>query len=244
MNIVVLTLLLSAATGATAAGDDAALFDIATRMQYAWYTRDLSRLVELTHELQPDASRDTAGRWAGYYTAYGYYRAAGLAGEDYVVEYLNRCSDVIDDTMHRHQEFAEALILKGACSALLAERRPIAAVLAPSRALRAFAKAALLDPDNPRLKLAQATAATLRKSFAAVLPPPARLLEEALKAYAVGAHVAPPEPDWGEAEAYLLDARLALGSGDRQRARDAAEQALQIAPDYADGRDLLDGLRR
>ncbi len=228
---------------AQAATDDTELSDYVARLQYAWFVGDHLTAVEIAGLLAAERPRGDIEHWLRYYSAYGYYRAAQIADEDYLDEYVDRCDEQARAALKLRSEFSEALIVRGACAALLAERRPIAAVLAPSRALRALDRAALLDPENPRLKLVQAQASLGRKALAEELPPPAVALAQAIDGFQRFHDASVLTPDWGEAEAHVIRGRLALAAGDRLGARDAAEQALGIAPDYTAAIDFLTSLR-
>ncbi len=219
------------------------LADIAAQLQYAWYTEQQQELVLLAGRLEAEKPRGDVGPWLKYYSAYGYYRAAMLATDDYLGEYLDRCESISRQLVRSDPEFSEAQILRGSCAALLSARRPISAVLAPSRAVRSFAKAERLAPENPRLQLQQAVAVldkpSLRDEFAAVDV----LLGAALAAFHDTVSVDPLVPDWGEAEAYVARAQVAISRGNKRVARDSVEQALQIVPDYRAAHRLLSELR-
>ena len=241
--LLVLLLALAHSLPARAAISSKQLPDLVARLEYAWYSGDLNRILDLAARLDVEKPRGNIDHWLKYYSAYGYFRAAKLAGDDYLGEYVERCEDILKPTLRMQPGFAEGFVLAGACAALLAEKRPIAAVLAPSRALRAFKRARVLEPDNPRLKLQQAEAVVGRRALADEIPPAPALLAEAVEIFSEQVTVDPLRPSWGEPEAYFLQARLALGAGNRLLARDAAESALQIAPDYEAARNLIKELR-
>ncbi|MEM8983493.1 MAG: hypothetical protein AAGC71_10725 [Pseudomonadota bacterium] len=220
------------------------LADMAAQLQYAWYTEQVDEIVALAERLEDETGRGDIGPWLSYYSAYGYYRAAVLSDDDYFGEYIERCEQLSKALVRQDPEFVEALILRGSCAALLASRRPISAVLAPSRAVKSFTKAARLEPENPRLLLQQAIAVIDRPSLRDEFAPVNELLERSLQRFAVTLELDPLNPDWGEAEANATIAALALKNGNRLRARDAAEQALQIVADYRAAEKLLNDLRR
>lgn len=219
------------------------LVDTVSQLQYAWYTGDLTQLLTLAEMLGNEKPRVGLERWLKYYSAYGYYRAAQLADENYFSDYIERCEDTLKPVLKEHADFSEGLILRGSCAALLTERKPIAAIFAPSRALRAFKKAALIDPNNPRLKLQQAVASLGRKALAEHFQSAPTLLAEALEQFSRRVEPDALLPDWGEAEANLLLARLALDTGDKLRARDAIESAIQIVPDFQEAHEMLAVIR-
>ncbi|MEM1261588.1 MAG: hypothetical protein AAGH76_04280 [Pseudomonadota bacterium] len=232
-----------AASPAGAAVSANELADMAAQLQYAWYTEQVDELVALAERLEDETPRGDIGPWLNYYSAYGYYRAAVLSDDDYVGEYIDRCERLSKALVRQDPEFVEALILRGSCAALLASRRPISAVLAPSRAVKAFTKAARLEPENPRLLLQQAIAVIDRPGLRDEFAPVEELLERSLQLFTITLEIDPLTPDWGEAEANTAMATLALKNGNRLRARDAAEQALQIVADYRAAERLLTELR-
>ena len=228
---------------AQAAVDRAALADYAARIEYAVFVEDVDQLVEIATTLAAERPRGGVDGWLSYYTGLAWYRAAQLAGEDYAGEYVDNCDDRTRAAVRELEDVTEPLILRGACSALLAKLKPIAAVLAPSRAIRSFAKARTLQPDNPRLLLAEAIAARGRRTIADEFPEPAELVRLAIEQFNALEDADRLTPDWGEAEAHYLAAEIAFERGDRQSARDAIETALQIAPRYEAAARLLRKMR-
>lgn len=220
------------------------LVDSVAQLHYAYYTRSLDDLVTLTERLENERPREATEQWQHYYAALGYYRAALLADDDYVTEYLDRCEDLAKQLLRKQANFVEALVLRGACAAFLAEKRPISAVLAPSRAVRSFAKARAIDPEHPRLLLQQAKAAMGRRAFVDEFPAADIMLQQSLDSFLSRQDADALTPDWGEVEAHTELARLLLEKGERRRARDSIEQALQFAPGYEPALALLETLRQ
>jgi hypothetical protein len=104
---------------------------------------------------------------------------------------------------------------------MLADVEPLRAVWHQRRLRQALGQAETLAADNPRLLLVR-----LR-----------HLGDAALTAEAVTAAFRMRRgrnafPDWGEAEALLLQSEQCLAAGDLRGARDALEETLLIAPDY------------
>lgn len=217
--------------------------DAIARLQFAWYSEDLDELVEISNTLEVEKPRGDIGRWMRYYSAYGYFRAASLAPDEYFDEYVEHCEDTSKKLVREDKEFSEALILQGACAALVASRRPLSALLAPRRAVRSFAKAERQAPENARLLLQMAEASVGRKALSDEFDSPAELLQRALVLFEQGGDADPLTPNWGEADAYLLMARLQQKAGNKLRARDAIEQALQIIPDSARALRIRQALR-
>ncbi len=243
MFVLCLTIILGNVPRSEAAINREELIDLVAQLQYAWYTENLGDLLAISERLESEKPRPATAAWQQYYAAYGYFRAASLAEEDYVIEFLDRCEDITRALQKESSGFAEALVLRGGCAAWLARVRPISAVLAPSRAVRALSKAARIDPENPRLLLQQAEAVMGRKAFSDEYRDPLTLLKQAVDQFERRIDADPLTPDWGEIEALRYLAELSLEAGDRRQARDALEQALQIAPDFRPAVELMQSLR-
>lgn len=224
-----------------------ALADRAAVIQYAAQTGDVRRLVELSDALAGASARGDLQVLVHYYSAYAAYRAAELDDdlEFRVGIMLDRCIEQARRAIRLDREYAEAHALIGACHGLAAARRPLAAIVAGNFAARELRRAVSLAPDNPRVILLNAVTQRRRASGDAFrqeqverqLREALRQFESALASTDVGA------PDWGEAEAHLLLAELAMTRGARGEARDHIEQALLIAPDYSAARTQLQSLR-
>lgn len=234
---------LAAGSGAVAAMRAAELADRAAVIQYASFTADVRRLVELSESLSGESARGDLQVLVHYYGAYAAYRAAELDDD---LEYrvgvlLDRCVDEARKAIRLDAEFAEAHALVGACHGLAAARRPLSAIVAGNFSARELRRAMALAPDNPRVLLLNAVTQRRRTSDGAFRDEQAgRQLREAIRLFESAAPAdGVAAPGWGEAEAHLRLAELALSRQAHSAARDHLERALLIAPDYKQVQALL-----
>lgn len=236
-----------AAGPAAAAMKAPELADRAAVIQYASFTADVKRLVELSEALAAETARGELQVRVHYYSAYAAYRAAEIDDdlELRVGVLLDRCVEQARKAIKLDREYAEAHALIGACHGLAAARRPLAAIVAGNFSARELRRALSLAPANPRVLILNAVTQRRRSSDGAFRDEQAeRQLTEAVRVFESSAAVGNgADPTWGEAEAHLLLAELAIARNARSDARDHVERALLIAPDYAAARKRLDALR-
>lgn len=220
-------LLLTASLAATAARADvdSALRDAAARIDFGWFTEDAALIASAGASL----AGHSGGLWRDYLLAYAAYREAGLtqAGGCDAGPMLEACERHGEAAARSSQTEAEATILIAACAALAARAEPLRSVLHQRRLRQALARAAAIDAGNPRLLLVTARYAHQEGQGASN---PFAAAVAAFRAYAGRYEL----PSWGEAEALALASRHRLDAGDLRAARDLLEEALLIAPDYAE----------
>lgn len=219
--------------GAAAAVTPAELSDLAARIQYAVYEEDLRGLRDLSEQIAAARAPGDLAALAHYHAAYAAYRAAELApaalltdGDD-----LARCGEHSEAALAADGGFADARALAGACAALEASRNP-AALLAVRRARQHLRAARGMAPQNPRVLLLIAVSELRRPGLAEGIGTVPQLLDEAAERFRSAVTADRAWPDWGEAETAVVQAELALADGRLLEARDAAERALLLAPDY------------
>jgi hypothetical protein len=247
LRIVALACASVVAAGTAAAAMKAPeLADRAAVIQYASFTGDVRRLAELSETLSAESARGDLQVLVHYYSAYAAYRAAELDDD---LEYrvgilLDRCVDEARAAIRLDRDFAEAHALIGACHGLAAARRPLSAIVAGNFSARELRRALALAPDNPRVLLLNAVTQRRRISDGGFRDEQAaRQLREALRLFESDAPAdGVASPDWGEAEAHLRLAELAMAQQAHSVARDHLERALLIAPDYRQVRTLLRSL--
>lgn len=235
---------LSLAAPAHSAVDMDELSDLAARIQFAVYEADFDTLDRLAAELADERARGDLKPLLRYQAAYAAYRAGELAPETGRADspYLESCEEqALAAAAEAEEEFADALALAGACAALDASRN-LTALLSATRARRHLRAAREFEPDNPRVLLLAAVSLIRRPSLAEGWGSPAQLLDRAAERYAVALPPARGRPDWGEAETAAVRAELSMAAGEVLSARDAAEHALMLAPDYRRARDVLEKL--
>jgi Tetratricopeptide repeat len=225
-----------AAAGALAPGDDSTWRDIESRIEYGYFTEDVTQLRNLAEQL---ASGKLPGKPRDYYAGLLDWRLALLATQGAApglsaATLARRCVSELDAALEAQPESADALALRAACLLTPPESA------ATHHARQDLDKALRLGATNPRVLLIDA-----RRDYA--LPPAAggnkeRALTKLRRAVAVFESErsgVEPLPGWGAADAWLLLAQDLLEHGDPVGARDALERALLIAPPFAQARRLM-----
>jgi hypothetical protein len=219
--------------GAPAANVDSAVRDTAARIDYGFYTKDLSLIVAARSAI-PERSADP---WTSYLRAYASYRAAqvSIALDRDAGRLIDDCIVAAEDATESQETEVEANVLVAACAVLAATAEPMRSVFHQRRFRRAAGSVQAAEPDNPRFLLIAYTARA--ELDAGTRPDPQSLLS----AFAVRRD-AFAFPDWGEAEALTAVGAERLQVGDRRSARDFIEVALLTAPDYVEALILADSI--
>lgn len=234
---VLLLVIGSISSPAFAALKAAELADRASVIEFAAHTKDFRYLTQLSEILADEKARGELQKLVHYYAALAAYRAAEI---DEDVEFrvgilLDRCVDQGKAALKIDREYAEALALVGACHGLAAARQPLAAIVSGNFSARELKRALVLAPENPRVLLLQGITLMRRYDDEARRAQAQQSLTESLRLYAdfVGLDKS-DDPQWGEEHAHLWMARLAVIQGNKVAARDHLEQALILAPQFAD----------
>jgi hypothetical protein len=224
------------ASGATRADLTSDLVDLSARAEYGFYTAEPAVIAAARRDLDRLADSDAR---VSYYRALAAMRAAQVDARRGLPARaaLDDCIESAERATEQEPSWAEAWVLVGACSTLAASdgRRYDAAIASARR----------LEPDNPRLALAEAWHAA----------PDGRRLEAAaadelvknLEAAGILFETASPDPEtpaWGEAEALAWLGSLYLERGQTRAARDVLERALLAAPGYVRAVELMDRIGR
>jgi hypothetical protein len=220
------------------AAPDDELADLAARIEYGFYG-DEPRVIEAARaSLERLAEDDVHAR---YYFAFSAFRLAQLGVQGGGTPSSALIDSCIDDATpaegdaKQSNESAEAWVLVAACAAIGGEAR---------RRDQALERARSLEPKNPRVALLEAWSVSMRpaQEDAAVRDAAAARLEKAVAAFDAAG---PPAAwnslaaaDWGEPEALAQLGEIALARGEARAARDLAERALLLAPDYRVAVDL------
>jgi hypothetical protein len=198
------------------------LSDLASRIDYGYYTGELRVIEAARAVLDRSEASDQATR---YYIAYAAFRMAQLTAQGGAAPgtLVGTCIDKATPARDAPAT-AEQWILVAACAEVGAQGR---------RRDQALERARSLDPENPRLALLDAWVASPRGAQAdpALHDQAATRLEHAVAAFEARPAV-DGGPDWGEAEALVALGEIVLERGEARAARDLIERALLIAPDY------------
>ena len=204
--------------------------DFESRIQYAYYTEDSRTLANLAQLLATDENRDP---WRDYYLALANYRFASLTGVEPSAREsaADRCADAAERSSAALPRSAEPASLQAACLEMLSKLKPVRAPMAMGKARKRLALALRLAPANPRALLMEAAGADSRQVE--------QRLRKAIVRFEAERQAMASGPVWGGADAYLALGTACLARGDVLAARDAAERALLIAPEFVAARKLL-----
>lgn len=210
------------------------LEDAAARIQYAFYTQDVRALQEgLGLIAQMDATALAPGM-KDYYGAYGQWKLAQLLTES-AAGGANRaaadCERQAKSARTQDVRMAEAYAIEAVCPSL--ESSLLRSSGCSDKPLRTARE---LDPRNPRVRLIEMLCRRKDQKDPAAF---AKQMDELVEAFERAPPSRPGKPDWGLAEALLLQGENYLQRGDSRAARDAIERALVIAPDYRKAQVLL-----
>jgi uncharacterized protein YecT (DUF1311 family) len=213
--------------------------DLATRMQYAFLTRDQRALLGGIEELRRLSVSDEGQVWREYQLGVGYWHLAELSSEDAELnQWLKGCEEHLAAAARLRPALVEAQALSGFCAF-----QRTAARAANGRGIKRecsrqadVAQALERAPRNPRVRYVSALCALQDGDAAAALQHAQRAWSE----FEQTRIETEEHRIWGHAETCVLLARLELQHGNRTVARDRAEQALVLAPDYVAARELLD----
>ena len=242
------------------AAEQAELRDLAARVQFDAYAADVRALradiaaltqLQVSDDLMPSRQ---------YFVGYGQWKLAETllekdrGGAKRAAEQCQLALEPIIDAQaprsnampraQRERWFerrAEALAIAAGCkwSAAEASLLPGSNMLGSMKVDDTLEEAALIAPNNPRVKFVDAMLALRRASSKNDRAEAERKL---ISITALFDALPPSEPgaaDWGYAEALAYLGQSYLATGNRIGARNALERALVLAPDYSWARDLL-----
>lgn len=219
---------------------------VESRIERGYFTQDASALQALAGGLPAGGSRGAGGsrdrEWRSYYAALLAYRLALLAKSDEARAWplTQRCISRLNQALVLDAGSAEALALQSACLALQSRLDPWRSPLSAPLSLARIDKALRLAPDNPRVLLLGALAASDRPRLFGGDPQQAfTLLERAVSVFEEQRARRRGLPGWGAADAFTCLAQDYLTRGDALAARNVLERALLVAPDFAQARRLM-----
>lgn len=232
--------LLMTLLGAGAAAQETDVRDMEGRIEYAWFTEDansLRNLISTTAGILPKGG-DSA--FARYQLGFAHYRLGLLLAQkqaDAAAEAFAGCVKELDQALEANEQFADAYALQSACYGSLAGLQAWKAVVyGPQRDSR-IDKARQLAPRNPRVVLLDGLAdGEKSKAFGGDKVRAQSKFKQAVELFERAGEPVEGAPGWGAAEAYLYLGRGLMQAGDTVGARNALEQALIIAPEFAAAR--------
>ncbi|MEN7342140.1 MAG: hypothetical protein AAAFM81_04325 [Pseudomonadota bacterium] len=231
-------------TAGHAAMRAAELADTEAIIEYASHVDDFRHLTQVSELLVDESARGDLQKLVHYYSALAAYRAAEI---DEDIEFrvgvlLDRCIDQGKAALKIDPEYADALALMGACHGLAASRQPLSAIVSGNFSARELKRALVLEPENPRVQLLQAVTLLRRYETGVRMQQARDALARSLQLYDEFVDLEQDGgPQWGREHAHLWMARLARKDEQPALARDHLEQALLIAPQFAEAtRELRD----
>jgi tetratricopeptide (TPR) repeat protein len=220
--------------------------DIEGRIEYAWFTEDANSLRNLIRTTEGVLPKSGDSAFTRYQLGFAHYRLGLLLADKKdaaAAEAFSGCIKKLDDVVEANAQFADAYALQSACYGSLAGLQTWKAVVyGPQRDSR-LDKARQLAPRNPRVVLLDGLADEEKpKAFGGDKVRAQSKIKQAVELFEKSGEPVEGEPGWGAAEAYLYLGRGLMQAGDTLGARNALEQALIIAPEFAAARRELQHL--
>ena len=232
------------AAGVTAQEPD--LRDIEARIEYAWFTEDTNSLRNLISTTEGALPKGADSAFTRYQLGFAHYRLGLLLTQkkdDGAAQAFTGCVKELDEAVEVKEGFADAYALQSACYVGLAGLQAWKAVVYGSQSDSRLSKARELAPRNPRVVLLDGLADKQKpKAFGGDPVRAQSKIKQAVTLFEESREPADSEPGWGAAEAYLYLGRGLMQAGDTLGARNALEQALIIAPEFAEARRELQRL--
>jgi tetratricopeptide (TPR) repeat protein len=220
--------------------------DLQAQILYAFYVEDTNALASLAQQLATQEQGGGADDTLRYHLAHAQYRE-GLLGARQKSRTADPafagCVNELKAVLEQQPDNVEALALQSACYANLSRLRTLEAVLLRTRADERIARAAELEPHNPRVELLHALQGLARARPGSMDGARATgELKLAAQAFELSSTTTVEAPGWGHAETYLELGRQLQAAGDLIGARNWIEKALIVAPDYKAAQRQLAGL--
>jgi tetratricopeptide (TPR) repeat protein len=242
------------------ANDESELRDLAARVQFNAYAADVRALrADIAALTQLQLSDDLLAT-RQYFTGYAQWKLAETllendrSGAKRAAEQCQAALQPIisaqpprSNEMPRaqrerwFQRRAEALAISAGCKWSAAESSflPGSNMLGSMKVDSALEEAAVIAPNNPRVKFVDAMLSLRRASSKSERIDAERKLTAITAIFDALPPSDPGAPDWGYAEALAYLGQSYLEVGNRIGARNALERALVLAPDYRWARELL-----
>ena len=241
VGLALLTLL-----AAGVAAQELDLRDIEGRIEYAWFTEDANSLRNLIRTAEGALPKSGDSAFTRYQLGLAHYRLGLLLTEKKdggAAAAFSGCVAELDEAVEVNEGFADAYALQSACYVGLARVQAWRAVVYGPQGDSRLDKARQLAPRNPRVVLLDGLADRQKpKALGGDQVRAQTKIKRAVELFEAPNEAAEGEPGWGAAEAYLYLGRGLMQAGDTLGARNALEQALIIAPEFAAARRELQRL--
>jgi hypothetical protein len=233
-----LTVAILAVVAAAAHAQQAALADLAARIEYAFYVRDARDLTQAVTELA--AADDTQSSalhlsWLNY----GRWKLAqlSLSSQPAIAEQMaEQCANQNWPAWLDAATAAIASGLRAACDDLLGELRPVRGVWYRHERDKQLAQALATGTQSPQVSLIAGWLLLRQENANAAYP----RLQQGMRLYDAAERSGQLRNDnWGQAELSYLLGKMELDRGQALAARNNLERALIQVADYRDAADLL-----
>lgn len=234
-------LLVAMATPVHASGE---MSDLAARLQFHYYAGDARGLRQSLESLQRLDVEPAEAPLRSYYLAYANMSLSKLTADADKSESRKAASDCAkhaDEVLDRARPRASGAE-RARIDALYGELWAIKATCIGGSLFGSAGKARetaqSLAPNSPRVQLLAAIGDAERARSARELDAAMRRLRSVAEAFRSVRVTEVGVPEWGQAEAWAWLGHIQLRRGERLSAREAIENALVLAPDYAWARQL------
>ena len=212
------------------------------RIEQGYNARD-NQVIEVTIvDLKKAGTSSDQQDLATYYTAFARLRQSAIPGTDKgrARGYLEQCIDGLEPLLERRSDYAQARALYASCLGASANYYVLKAATRGIAAGREMSAARKLAPDNPWVVFQDAISDFLTPAmFGGNRARALDKLKRAEQLFVASRPAGSTEPLFGESETWLYVGRVYLADGDKDKAREAFEKALTLAPESADVRDEL-----
>jgi hypothetical protein len=222
-----------------AAAED--LAGLKAKVMSADYRGDLAELAQLRDQISKRSDDGNLTYVARYWSGFASWRMAinganaGMKSEDLKINLQNAASDMYAAARMKDDfadAWAAAALINGWLCTFSMQSDPVAFRERLSLSQTLYARAASLDPNNPRVLWAKGAFRLYnpKPDVAGAIEVYRQMLTEAEK---LGVHALSPLPDWGKPEALMSLAFAQMQKKDLDSARANAKAALAIVPDWA-----------
>ncbi len=236
-----LIVFLGSITGVAAWAADS-LVPYRDRIEQGYNARDTGAIEATVAELKKAGSASNQEDLASYYSAFARLRQSAIPGtdKDGARDYLEQCIDELELLLKRRSDYAQARALYASCLGASSNYYVLRAATRGVAAGREMSAALKVAPDNPWVVFQAGISDLLTPAlFGGSATRALKELKRAEQLFVASRPAGSTEPVFGEAENWLYIGRAYLAEGDKEKAREALEKSLTLAPESADARDDL-----
>jgi hypothetical protein len=222
----------------SAHAQDAALADLAARIEYAFYVRDARDLTQAVTELEKSDKTTMSAVYLSWLN-YGRWKLAQLSSftQPALAEQMaEQCADQEWPAKVDATALNIARGLRAACNDLLSELRPVRGVLYRRERDKQLAQALSDDTNSPQVNLIAGWLLLRAENSNAAY----QRLQQGMSLYDAAERSGQLRKDnWGQAELSFLLGKIELKRGQALAARNDLERALVQVAEYRDAAELL-----